>query len=133
MRIAVLIADALLKLSGLGLLALGLLFWAGKAHDLIPLHMILGAVFVFTLWIIAALGWRAGLGLEAAALRAAWGLVVLILGLAQSRLLPGAEHWIIQGLHLFVGGFAINLGARFVTRMKKSMVAAESARAPDAA
>ncbi|HSC46628.1 MAG TPA: hypothetical protein VLG68_00930 [Gammaproteobacteria bacterium] len=133
MRTAVVIADALLKLSGLALLALGLFFWAGKALDLIPLHMILGVVFVLTLWTLAVLGWRAGLGFQGAALRLAWGLGVLLLGIAQSRLLPGAEHWIVQGLHLFVGGFAINLGARFAARMKKSMAAAPAAVTRDAA
>jgi energy-coupling factor transporter transmembrane protein EcfT len=133
MRITVVIADILLKLSGLALLALGLFFWAGKALDLLPLHMLLGAVFVIALWTIAVLGWRAGLGMQGAVLRLAWGVIVLILGLTQSRILPGAEHWIIQGLHLFVGGFAINLGARFATRMKKGLPAAQAPGTRDAA
>ena len=133
MRIAVVIADILLKLSGIALLALGLFFWAGKALNLVPLHMLLGAVFVLTLWTLAVLGWRAGLGARGATLRLVWGLGVLLLGMAQSRLLPGAEHWIIQGLHLFVGGFAINLGARFAARMKKGMAAAPAAATRDAA
>lgn len=118
MRKAVVILDALMKLCGLGLLALGFFFWAGRALDLIPLHILLGAIFVLSFWAIAVLGWRAGLGLEAAALRAVWGLVVLIVGLAQSQVLPGQQHWIVQALHLLVGGIAIALGARFADRMK---------------
>ena len=121
MRKTVVILDALLKLCGLGLLALGFFFWAGRALDLVPVHILLGAIFVLSLWAIAVLGWRAGLGLQAAALRVAWGLVVLIVGLAQSHVLPGDQHWIVQGLHLLVGGIAIALGARFADRMKRRL------------
>lgn len=127
MRKTVVILDALLKLCGLGLLTLGLFFWAGKALDLIPVHLLLGVLFVSSLWAIAVLGWRAGLGPEAAALRLAWGGVVLILGVTQGHLLPGAQHWIIQGLHLLVGGIAIALGARFADRMKKRLPAGTGA------
>jgi len=133
MRIAVLIADALLKLSGLVLLALGLFFWAGKALDLVPLHRVLGALFVLTLWTIALLGWRASLGRRAVILLAALGLVVLALGLIQSRILPGEYHWTVKALHLFVGGLAVNLGARFAARMKKGTAAVQATGSRDAA
>ncbi len=113
------LADTLLKLTGLVLVGLGLFFWTGKLLQLIPLHVGLGLLLVLTLWAIALLGLRAGLGVRAAALRIGWGLVVLALGLAQSRLLPGALHWVVQALHLTVGMLAVSLGAGFVKAMRQ--------------
>jgi hypothetical protein len=96
-------------LDGLILITLGLLFWTGNADNLIPVHMLLGIALVLALWILAVLAAIAGVNLALVVVAALWGFVVPILGLTQTRLLPGAAHWLIQVLHLLVGITAIAL------------------------
>jgi hypothetical protein len=48
------------------------------------------------------------------ALAVAWGLLVVVLGLAQEELLPGSWHWTIQVLHLAISMGAIWWGRRLV-------------------
>ena len=122
------LADTLLKLTGLVLMALGLFFWTGKLLQLIPLHVGLGLLLVLTLWAIAVLGLRAGLGARVAAFGIIWGLVVVALGFAQTRLLPGPWHWLIQVLHLAVGALAISLGAGLIKGIRQRRSAGASTR-----
>jgi hypothetical protein len=56
-------------------------------------------------------------GLVAVAL--IWGLIVPILGVTQTRLLPGPAHWLIQTLHLLVGLVAIGLAGRLVSAIRR--------------
>jgi hypothetical protein len=100
------------------LLVLGLLFWTGNAHSLVPLHQFTGFVLVLALWTQAGLAARAGVSVGLVALAAAWGLVVPILGMTQTELLPGGAHWLIQVLHLLVGLVAIGLAEALATRVQ---------------
>jgi hypothetical protein len=93
-------------------LIVGIAFWTGNALGLIPAHMILGIALVVCLWIsavIAALS-RVHAGIIVGGI--AWGAVVIALGMAQSELLPGSTHWVIQVLHLLVGFGAIGFNER---------------------
>lgn len=104
------------RLTGLALIVLGLIFWVGRAHSLIPLHMLLGLVLVVALWVLAGIAARAGASSGMVALAFLWGLVVIGLGMTQTRILVGSAHWIVQVVHLLVGlaamGMAEGLGAR---------------------
>jgi hypothetical protein len=71
--------------------------------------MLLGIALVLALWTLAVLAAIARVNLALVVLAALWGFVVPILGLTQTRLLPGAAHWVIQVLHLLVGITAIAL------------------------
>jgi hypothetical protein len=97
-------------------LVLGVLFWIGTARGLVPLHQTIGILLVLGLWTMAFLAARAGVRPPLVALAAVWGLIVLLLGLSQTRLLVGSAHWVIQVLHLLVGigliGQAEGLAAR---------------------
>ena len=108
----------LVRLSGLILIVLGLLFWSGHSLNLVPAHVWVGLVFVLLLWILAAMSLRvkgsAGLAVGAIV----WGLVVAALGMGQVRLLPGNAHWLIELLHLLVGLGAIGLAERLGARIK---------------
>ena len=121
MKIATTIAQTLVRLCGLALVTLGLLFWTGNARDLIPLHMLLGLVLVLSLWVLAGLAARAGVPIGLVMLAVAWGLIVPALGLTQAQLLPGSAHWVIQVVHLLLGigllGLAENLAARAKARL----------------
>ena len=118
MKIATTIAQTLVRICGLALLTLGLLFWTGNARGLIPLHMLLGLVLVLALWTLAGLAARAGVPIGLVALAVAWGLIVPALGLTQAQLLPGSAHWIIQVLHLLVGIGAIGQAEGLAARIK---------------
>jgi hypothetical protein len=72
----------------------------------------LGVVVVIALWVLAAMCFRQGaasVGQIAAAI--IWGLVTLILGIGQTRLLLGDYHWIVQTAHLVMGVGSIAFGA----------------------
>lgn len=119
MRITTTLALNLLRLAGIVQIVLGLLFWTGNAIGLIPMHMTIGYVLVVTLWVLVLLGLAARgdvpLGLVVLAL--VWGAVVPVLGLNQTRLLPGDFHWVVKVLHLLVGLIAIGLGEEIAKRI----------------
>jgi hypothetical protein len=118
MKIATTVFQTLVRLSGLILISLGVLFWTGHALTLIPVHMLVGFVLVFSLWALAVLAARAGVHASLVALAIVWGFVVPILGLTQDRLLPGDAHWVIQVLHLLVGLGAIGQAEGLAARIK---------------
>ena len=105
----------LIRVLGLILIILGGLFWTGHSLTLIPVHIVIGLVFVLLLWIHALLAARVKVSMGLVSVEVLWGIVVLVLGMTQGRLLPGSAHWAIQLLHLLVGvgaiGFAERVGA----------------------
>ncbi|MBO0681954.1 MAG: hypothetical protein J2P45_02260 [Candidatus Dormibacteraeota bacterium] len=111
MKSAATAVQNLLRFCGVVQIILGLLFWSGHQQSLVIVHIIVGLVLVLALWtlaVIAALLRAAPTGLVAGAL--VWGLVVVIFGLTQDRILTGPSHWAVQALHLLVGLFAIVQG-----------------------
>jgi len=112
------VAQMLVRICGGLLILLGIFFWTGHALSLIPIHMLLGLVFVIALWVLAGIGARAGVGAGLVALAVLWGIIVLALGMTQTRLVPGSAHWVIRVLHLLVGLVAIRLGEVLAQRIK---------------
>src|SRR5690348_6216321 len=112
------VAQMLVRISGLILIVLGVLFWTGSALSLIPLHMLLGLVLVLALWVLAGVAARAGVSAGFVALAIVWGLIVLALGMAQTKLMPGSAHWVIRVLHLLVGLAAMGLAERLAARIR---------------
>jgi hypothetical protein len=119
LQIATTIARMLLGISGPTALVLGVLFWTGNALTLIPLHMLAGMVLILSLWTLAILAAVSGVPRGLVALAIVWGLIVPILGMSQTRLLPGLLHWVIRVLHLLVGIVAMSLGQGLVSRIKQ--------------
>jgi hypothetical protein len=122
MQIATTVARMLVRVIGVIVIILGVLFWTGNALTLIPLHMLLGFVLVLSLWVLAVLAARAGVQPGFVALAIVWGLIVPILGLTQTQLLPGAAHWVIQVLHLLVGLGAIGQAEGLAARIKSRRI-----------
>jgi len=123
MRRATTTAQMLVRATGVVQLLLGGLFWTGNALDLVPLHQTIGFLLVFGLWTLAALAARAGVRPPLVALAAVWGLIVLVLGLTQTRLLVGSAHWLIEVLHLVVGLGAIGQAEALAARIKERLAA----------
>ena len=118
MKIATSVLQTLVRLSGLTLIVLGMLFWTGHALTLIPVHMLVGFVLVLSLWALAVLAARAGVHPGLVILAMLWGGLVPVLGLTQDRLLPGDAHWMIQVLHLLVGLGAIGQAEGLAARIR---------------
>lgn len=110
----------LVRLSGLILIILGIIFWTGHALGLISVHMVVGLILAISLWALAFLGARSGVGAGMVTLVVVWALVMLVFGAVQARLMPGSAHWVIQVLHLLIGIGAIGLGDRLGTRMSRA-------------
>lgn len=119
MQTTLTIARMLVRITGVLLLILGLLFWGGDALGLIPLHMLLGLVLVLSLWLLAAVASQAGVPIGMAAGVALIGLITLILGLVQDSLVPGGAHWVIQVLHVLIGLAAIGSGEMIGGRLRR--------------
>jgi hypothetical protein len=110
----------LVRLSGLILIILGIIFWTGHALSLIPAHMVVGLILAISLWALAYLGARSGVGAGLVTLVVLWTLVMLVFGAVQMRLMPGSAHWVIQVLHLLIGIGAIGLGDQVGTRISRA-------------
>lgn len=129
MRTLTSIFDGLLKLAGLGAVILGITFWTGNALQLVPLHMVLGLLTVLSLVVLATLGARAGLRWDQTGLRIAWSVLMIGVGIGQTRLLSGESHWIIQVLHLALGVTTVWLGAQTARQLKSGHPARKISRA----
>jgi hypothetical protein len=109
----------ILRISGLLALILGMLFWTGQAESLVEAHMLLGLLVVISLWVLGVTLAITGEGnwwLTGGAFLLAG--TMLIFGLIQETLLPGALHWVIQVIHLLLGLCALGLG-EIITRQYK--------------
>jgi hypothetical protein len=113
------IAHIVLRITGTIQIVLGLLFWAGFAYSLIPVHILSGLTLVISIWVLAVVALARGVNRGLALVAILWGLGVPVLGFAQSGLLPGPYHWIIEVLHLVVGLIAIGMGGRLAGSLKE--------------
>jgi hypothetical protein len=103
------VTRTIVMVAGLVQLVLGALFWAGIAKGLVPVHITVGLVLVISLWTLTFFCARAGAGAGLVVLVAVWGLIVPAIGMAQTSILPGSLHWVIQLVHVAVGLTALGL------------------------
>jgi hypothetical protein len=115
----VLIARLLISLFGLTLVVLGILFWTGHALSLLQVHTMIGGLFVICLWVLAVIGFFTPGCRMFALIVLIWSLIVPALGVTQMRLMLGADHWVIQTLHLLVGLIAMGLGHGLARRIRR--------------
>lgn len=113
----VMILVNLLRILGIAQLILGLLFWTGRAYNLLQVHMTIGVALVITLVTLALLAARAGVSPGMVILAILWAALVPLLGFNQARILPGDLHIVVQVAHLLVGLVAIGLGEGLADRI----------------
>jgi hypothetical protein len=111
------------RVTGIALLVLGLLIWANVARALVPLHMLIGIALVVALWATAALALRAGVRPVLPIVAAAWGVLMVVLGMTQAQILVGSGHTIVEIAHLLVGIVAIGLGEALVAAGRRGATA----------
>jgi hypothetical protein len=120
MKSAAHVVLTLTRLTGMILIILGVIFWTGHALQWIPGHIVIGSAFVLLLWAQAGLAARLKIGAGMVAFEIGWGILVLVLGMVQGRLLPGSAHWAIKALHLLVGIGALGMAESLGVRMKRA-------------
>lgn len=128
MKTTALVLQTLVRVVGTILIVLGVLFWTGNADALIPVHMLLGIALVLMLWALAVLAALVGVNVGLVVLALVWGLIVPILGLTQTRLLPGSAHWVIQVIHLLVGLGAIGQADNLARQIRSRITGGVSTR-----
>ncbi|MBW8773127.1 MAG: hypothetical protein JF590_07560 [Gemmatimonadetes bacterium] len=104
----------LLRLSGLTLVVLGLLFWTGHALQLVQLHMLVGVLFTLAYFGIVVVAARGGLALGPSLFATLWGFVIPTFGMIQTAILPGPMHWVVRLAHLLVGMVAMGVADRLL-------------------
>ena len=102
-------------------LMLGILFWTG--HDSavgVLVHMLFGIIFVVLLWLIGVVAaLRTGsIGLQLGTF--AVGLVIAIFGLAQTSILPGSGHAIVQVIHLLLALVGLGVAEMTAARVRRA-------------
>jgi hypothetical protein len=106
------LARGIVGITGLFQLVLGIIFWTGHARSLVNVHMLVGLLFVLGLWVLAGVGGRMRASIGLVLTTVLWGVVVLVFGMVQTRLLLGRLHWIVQAAHLLMGIIAMGLAGR---------------------
>ncbi len=106
------IARMSVRILGAVQIILGLIWWITQNDGLVPAHVIIGSLFVLSLWAVAFLAARAGVNPGMVAAGFIWGLIIPIYGIAQINLVPGPAHWVIQVIHLLIGMAGMGLGER---------------------
>ncbi|HXX40215.1 MAG TPA: hypothetical protein VEP50_19025 [bacterium] len=119
MRGAVTALQMLIRLVWVVQVVLGMLLWAGRALRFLPVHMLVGVVFVLLLWMLSALVMAGRVRTGLTPLTVLWGALTLALGLTQTRLMIGGAHWVVQVLHLLVGIGGIVLAERLAAKVKR--------------
>ncbi len=119
------IFSMVLRVCGILVLILGILFWAHAAGGIFVLiHMLLGILVALSLialgFVIATAKKGGSIGLGIGALVVA--ILVIGLGLTQQGLLakPGDPHWIIQFVHMLLGLLAIGMGEMITARYRRA-------------
>lgn len=126
MKTAATVIQWLVRVLGLVMVTLGLLFWTGNALTLIPVHMLVGLVLVLSLWALALLAALSRVSPGLVALAVLWGFLVPTLGMTQDSLLPGGAHWVVQVVHLLVGLAAIGQAEGLATRIRQTRAGGEA-------
>ncbi|HWE53113.1 MAG TPA: hypothetical protein VG273_25200 [Bryobacteraceae bacterium] len=121
MKIATMIIQNAVRVLGLILLVLGFMFWSGHSFEYVPLHMRLGEILVSLLWIIAAMGLRAGVkpGMVLGAMF--YGLIVVAYAMRMTTFLPGSAHEVIRVVHFLFGLGAIGLVEMIGAKIKRGI------------
>ncbi|PWT70585.1 MAG: hypothetical protein C5B60_11840 [Chloroflexi bacterium] len=115
------IASIGLRLCFLINLVLGLYFWITGNDALVGLHMLVGILFVISLWAFSAIvGLQTGsVGLVGGSF--VLGLLIAILGLTQTSILEGGAHWIVQVVHLLLAIIAIGFAEGYGARLRRGV------------
>ncbi len=118
------LAQMVVRIAGLVMIALGALIWTGNFAGLVPIHMLVGIVLVLALWFLAYQAFRAGVSRGLVALAFLVGLALPVFGVNQQQILPADGHVVVQVAHLALGLDAIGLGEALAAATSKKATSA---------
>lgn len=116
------IASWVVRLGGLVMIVLGLLFWSGHALTLKNEHEMLGVLVVLALWVLAFVALRKGVNVGLVVGGLVLGVVVIAFGMGQESLMNGATPAVaetIKVIHLLLGLGLISMGEVFTARIRR--------------
>ena len=116
------IASWVVRLGGLVMIVLGLLFWTGHALTLKNEHMLLGLLVVLALWVLAGVALQKGVSVGLVIGAFVLGLVVIGFGMSQTSLMSGSTRAvveIIKVVHLLLGLALISYGEIIGGRLRR--------------
>ena len=116
------IASWVVRLGGLVMIVLGLLFWSGNALTLKNEHELLGVLVVLALWTLAFVALRRGVNVGLVVGGLLLGVVVIAFGMSQTLLMNGATRAVVETIkvvHLALGLALISLGEMFTARIRR--------------
>ena len=116
------IASWVVRLGGLVMIVLGLLFWTGHALTLKNEHMLLGLLVVLALWVLAGVALQKGVSVGLVIGAFVLGLVVIGFGMSQTSLMSGSTRAvveIIRVVHLLLGLALISYGEIIGGRLRR--------------
>jgi hypothetical protein len=97
------------RLDGLVALILGIMYWTGSAGSL-KSHIVTGFLMTITLLLMGLLGFFARIQPVMPSIAIAWAILLPYIGFAQRTTLNlGANHMVIQVIHLLIGIGAIGV------------------------
>jgi hypothetical protein len=112
------ILQIIVGIAGLCALVLGLFIWIANS-DLTDIHMLFGLLVTLGLLVMSIIALTASRQRIWGLVGIVYAVILLIFGEAQSNILVGNLHWLIQALHTLIGIGAIvltgALGARYRT------------------
>jgi len=116
------VASWVVRLGGLVMIVLGLLFWTGHALTLVSAHMTLGLLVVLALWVLAGIALQRGVSVGLVISAFVLGLVVIGFGMSQTSLMSGSTRVvveIIRVVHLLLGLALISFGEIIGGRLRR--------------
>ena len=116
------IASWVVRLGGLVMIVLGLLFWSGNALTLKNEHELLGVLVVLALWTLAFVALRRGVNVGLVVGGLLLGVVVIAFGMSQTSLMNRATRAVVETIkvvHLALGLALISLGEMFTARIRR--------------
>ena len=106
----------ILRLTFLASLALGIGLWMGHGYAFLQVHMWLGFIVTFALLLIVLLSFLARVRPALPLISLLWAIALPFIGIAQLRMMPGPNHWVVRVVHLLLGLGAIGLGEALAKR-----------------
>jgi hypothetical protein len=111
-------AATVVRITGILQLVMGILIWMGGFTYLVPVHMLIGIVFVLAMWVLGFRAMSARVASGLAGVLIAWGAIVVAFGMTQAQLWPGPNHPAIQALHMVTGLMGMGLSDMVAKKMR---------------
>jgi hypothetical protein len=120
-------AATIVRITGILQLLMGILIWMGGFPMLVPIHMLIGIVFVIAMWVLGFRAMSARVASGLAGVLIAWAAIVVAFGMTQAQFWPGPNHGFIQGIHVLMGLMAMGLSDMVAKKMRVADEAAPQA------